>query len=153
MKLSLILSACLLAMLSMQSIYADEYRLGDLQINDPYTRTTPPMVAVAGGFMTVTNNGTEVDTFLGGSAGFVEAVEIHEMAMIDGIMKMRRLENGLQIAPNETVELEPGGYHLMLIKPSEPMKEGDKHKITLSFKQAGDIEVELEVKDISATLE
>ncbi len=153
MKLSLTLSACLLAMLSMQSISADEYRLGHLQINDPYTRTTPPMAAVAGGFMTVTNNGTESDTFLGGSAGFVEAVEIHEMSMADGIMKMRRLENGLQIAPNETVELKPGGYHLMLIKPSEPMKEGDKHKITLSFKQAGDIEVELEVKDISATLE
>lgn len=153
MKLSLTLLACLLAMLSMQSISADEYRLGHLQINDPYTRTTPPMAAVAGGFMTVTNNGTESDTFLGGSAGFVEAVEIHEMSMADGIMKMRRLENGLQIAPNETVELKPGGYHLMLIKPSEPMKEGDKHKITLSFKQAGDIEVELEVKDISATLE
>ena len=153
MKLSLTLLACLLAMLSMQSISADEYRLGHLQINDPYTRTTPPMAAVAGGFMTVTNNGTEGDTFLGGSAGFVEAVEIHEMSMADGIMKMRRLENGLQIAPNETVELKPGGYHLMLIKPSEPMKEGDKHKITLSFKQAGDIEVELEVKDISATLE
>jgi len=131
MKLSLTLLACLLAMLSMQSISADE----------------------AGGFMTVTNNGTESDTFLGGSAGFVEAVEIHEMSMADGIMKMRRLENGLQIAPNETVELKPGGYHLMLIKPSKPMKEGDKHKITLSFKQAGDIEVELEVKDISATLE
>jgi len=153
MKLSLTLLACLLAMLSMQSISADEYRLGHLQITDPYTRTTPPMAAVAGGFMTVTNNGTESDTFLGGSAGFVEAVEIHEMSMADGIMKMRRLENGLQIAPNETVELKPGGYHLMLIKPSEPMKEGDKHKITLSFKQAGDIEVELEVKDISATLE
>jgi len=153
MKLSLTLLACLLAMLSMQSISADEYRLGHLQINDPYTRTTPPMAAVAGGFMTVTNNGTESDTFLGGSAGFVEAVEIHEMSMADGIMKMRRLENGLQIAPNETVELKPGGYHLMLIKPSKPMKEGDKHKITLSFKQAGDIEVELEVKDISATLE
>lgn len=153
MKLSLTLSACLLAMLSMQSISADEYRLGHLQITDPYTRTTPPMAAVAGGFMTVTNNGTESDTFLGGSAGFVEAVEIHEMSMADGIMKMRRLENGLQIAPNETVELKPGGYHLMLIKPSKPMKEGDKHKITLSFKQAGDIEVELEVKDISATLE
>lgn len=153
MKLSLTLSACLLAMLSMQSISADEYRLGHLQITDPYTRTTPPMAAVAGGFMTVTNNGTESDTFLGGNAGFVEAVEIHEMSMTDGIMKMRRLENGLQIAPNETVELKPGGYHLMLIKPSEPMKEGDKHKITLSFKQAGDIEVELEVKDISATLE
>ena len=74
MKLSLTLLACLLAMLSMQSISADEYRLGHLQINDPYTRTTPPMAAVAGGFMTVTNNGTEGDTFLGGSAGFVEAV-------------------------------------------------------------------------------
>lgn len=153
MKLSLTLSACLVAILSVQSIYADEYRLGNLQINEPYTRTTPPMAAVAGGFMTITNSGTEVDTFLGGSASFAEAVEVHEMSMVDGIMKMRRLENGLQISPNEAVELKPGGYHLMLINPSEPMKEGNKHKMTLSFKQAGDIEVELEVKDISATLE
>ncbi|CAA6817956.1 MAG: Unknown protein, partial [uncultured Thiotrichaceae bacterium] len=124
----------------------------DLLIDSPYTRTTPPGSPVAGGFLKITNNGKETDTLIGGSVDFSEAVEVHEMPMVDGVMQMRQLEDGLDIPPGETVELKPGGYHIMFIKLKEQMIEGEKHKATLTFKNAGDIEVEFVVKDISQTM-
>lgn len=134
-------------------LHAEEYTLGDLLIDSPYTRTTPPGAPVAGGFLTITNNGKETDTLMGGTVDFAEAVEVHEMPMIDGVMQMRQLENGLEIPPGETVELKPGGYHIMFIKLKEQMIEGEQHKATLTFKNAGDVEVDLVVKDISQTME
>ncbi|MEZ5536308.1 MAG: copper chaperone PCu(A)C [Thiolinea sp.] len=131
------------------NILAETYTHGDLSIDSPYTRTTPPSAPVAGGFMKITNNGKEADTLIGGRVDFSEVVEIHEMPMIDGVMHMRQLENGLEIPPGETVELKPGSFHVMFIKLKEQMKEGDKHKATLTFEKAGDVEVELEVRDIN----
>lgn len=131
------------------TLQAHEYTHGDLFIDHPYTRTTPPSAPVAGGFMKITNNGKEADTLIGGAVDFSEVVEIHEMPMIDGVMKMRQLEGGLDIPPGETVELKPGGYHVMFIKLKKQMIEGEKHKATLTFAKAGDVEVEFVVKDIS----
>lgn len=130
-------------------LHAEEYTHGDLLIDSPYTRTTPPGAPVAGGFLTITNNGKETDTLMGGTVDFAEVVEIHEMPMVDGVMQMRQLEDGLDIPPGETVELKPGGYHIMFIKLKEQMIEGKTHQATLTFKNAGDIEVELMVQDIS----
>lgn len=134
------------------NLLANEYTQGDLLIDSPYTRTTPPGAPVAGGFMKITNNGKEADTLIGGKVDFAEVVEIHEMPMIDGVMHMRQLENGLEIPPGESVELKPGGFHVMFIKLQEQMKEGDSHKATLTFAKAGDVDVEFIVKDISATM-
>jgi hypothetical protein len=134
------------------NLLANEYTHGGLLIDSPYTRTTPPGAPVAGGFMKITNNGKEADTLIGGKVDFAEVVEIHEMPMIDGVMHMRQLENGLEIPPGESVELKPGGFHVMFIKLQEQMKEGDSHKATLTFAKAGDVDVEFIVKDISATM-
>ena len=143
-----------LVTLSLSStLSADEYTLGDLVIDHPYTRTTPPMAPVAGGFMTITNNGEESATLIGGTVEFAEVVEVHEMKMADNVMKMRRLEDGLEIPAGESVELKPGGYHLMFIKLSEQMKEDERHKATLTFAKAGEVEVEFVVKDISKMME
>lgn len=149
----LLFTACLGLGLLSTSLAAHEYKLGDLLIDHPYTRTTPPMTPVGGGFMSITNNGKESATLVGGTAEFAEVVEVHTMEMVDDVMKMRQLENGLEIPAGETVELKPGGYHLMFIKLSEQMKADDRHKATLKFAKAGEIEVEFVVKDISASME
>ncbi|MEZ5479666.1 MAG: copper chaperone PCu(A)C [Thiolinea sp.] len=129
---------------------AAEYTVGDLLIKDPYTRSTPPGAPVAGGFLSITNNGQEADTLIGGKVGFAETVEVHEMPMIDGVMKMRQLPEGLDIPPGATVELKPGGYHLMFIKLSSALKAGDTQAATLNFAKAGAVEIELPVKDVTA---
>lgn len=147
-----LLATLLITGLLSTNTQAHEYTQGDLLIDHPYTRTTPPGAPVAGGFLKITNNGKETDTLIGGQVDFSEVVEIHEMPMVNGIMQMRQLEDGLEIPPGETVELKPGGYHLMFIKLKEQMKEDDKHTATLTFEKAGDVEVEFMVMDISQTV-
>ncbi len=97
---------------------------GTLQIMDARLRATPPNARVAAGYMNVRNAGADADRLIGGTADFADKVEIHEMSMEGGVMKMRPLSNGLEIAPGETVELAPGGYHLMLTGLNAALQEG-----------------------------
>ena len=75
----------------------------------------------------------------------VKRVEIHEMSMENQVMKMRKLDGGLDIPAGETVELKSGGYHLMFIQPEQPYKEGDKVSATLEFEKAGKVDLEFPV--------
>jgi len=139
---------CLLFGFINTAAVADSYKIGDLVIEKPYARSTPPLAPVGGGFMTIINNGSEADTLKSGKATFSKAFEIHEMSMKNGIMKMAELENGLVIPAGETVVLKPGSYHLMFITLAEQLKPDEKRKATLTFEKAGDIEVDFIVKDI-----
>jgi copper(I)-binding protein len=64
-----------------------------------------------------------------------KTVEIHQMSMENGVMKMRALP-GLDIPAGGSVELKPGGYHLMLIDLRKPLAEGDAIALTLRFQDA-----------------
>ena len=68
--------------------------------------------------------------------------------MDGGIMKMRELAGGLAIEAGKTVDLAPGGYHLMLMELKAPLKSGDKVPVTLTFEKAGKVEVTLDVQGI-----
>ena len=116
-------------------------KAGDLQITAPLIRAMVPGSKVAGGFLTISNNGKDNDRLVGVTTDGVKQVEIHEMAMVDEVMKMRKLENGLAIPAGKTVELKPGGYHLMFIEPAKPYAEGDKVPVTLEFEKAGKVEL------------
>jgi copper(I)-binding protein len=129
---------------------AKTYTAGQLVIEAPWTRVTPGGAQVAGGYLKITNKGAEADRLIGGTLPIAGAVEVHEMAMTDGIMKMRRLEKGLEIKPGQTVELKPGGYHLMFTGLREGLKEGPPVKGTLVFEKAGSVEVEFRVAPIGA---
>jgi periplasmic copper chaperone A len=126
-------------------------KAGDLVITPPWSRATPAGAKVAGGFMTITNNGKTADRLIGGSAELANVFEVHEMSMKDGVMQMRALDKGLEIKPGETVELKPGGYHIMFIDIKKPFAEGEKVKGFLTFERAGRVEVEFKVESRGAT--
>jgi copper(I)-binding protein len=126
------------------------YTIGQLIIEAPWTRATPGGAQVAGGYLKITNKGAEADRLVGGTLPAASAVEVHEMAMAHGIMKMRRLEKGLEIKPGQSVELKPGSYHLMFTGLREGLKEGPPIKGTLVFEKAGSVEVEFRVAPIGA---
>ncbi|MBR1220110.1 DUF1775 domain-containing protein [Bradyrhizobium sp. U87765 SZCCT0131] len=128
----------------------DIYKAGDLTITAPWTRATPGGAKIGGGYLKITNNGKSVDRFVGGSAPFAGRVEIHEMSMTDGVMKMRPLPNGLEIKPGETVELKPGGFHVMFMDLKQPFKQGDSLKTTLEFEKAGKVDVNFSVNGVGA---
>lgn len=124
---------------------------GDLMIATPWTRATPPAAKVAGGYLTVTNNGKSSDKLLGGSFTGGSRIEVHEMSVTDGVMRMRPLNNGLEIKPGATVKLEPGGYHLMLMDLKKPLAKGDKVKVQLQFEKAGKVELDLDVNAVGSS--
>lgn len=129
---------------------ARRYTAGTLVIEAPWTRATPPGARVAGGYLKITNTGREPDRIVGGSLVGAERVEIHEMAMTDGVMRMRQLSQGLEIKPGETVELKPGGYHVMFMGLGSPIAMGAPLRGTLVFEKAGTVSVEFDVAPIGA---
>ena len=130
---------------------AHEYKAGSLQIQHPWSRATPKGATVAGGYMKIVNTGSTSDRLIGGSTVAAPKFEIHEMSMQGGVMKMRMLPNGIEIRPGQTVELKPGGYHLMFVGVTAPLQQGKPVKGTLEFEKAGKIEVEYAVEAIGST--
>ncbi len=141
--------ACLapaLAMALPAAASAHGYVLGALKIGHPWARPTPPGAPTAAGYLTLTNTGAAPDRLLGGSSPMAAGIELHQMSMAGGIMRMRLLRGGLTIPPGATVKLEPGGYHLMMIGPKTMFKIGDDVPATLNFARAGAIKVEFYVQ-------
>ena len=68
------------------------------------------------------------------------------MTQDGGVAKMGPVEGGLVIPPGGTVELKPGGYHLMFIGLKRQPKQGEKFPATLTFEKAGSVKVEFLVE-------
>ena len=130
---------------------AHEFKVGDLQIGHPWTRETPGGAKIAGGYLSVTNNGKEADRLIGGSFEASERLEVHEMKMEGDVMKMRPLADGIDIKPGETIKLAPGGVHLMFLDLKRPLKKDDMVKGQLQFQKAGKVDVEFKVDAIGAS--
>lgn len=127
---------------------AQTYNIGPLKIEVPWTRATPGGAKVAGGYMTITNTGTESDRLIGGTFPLAGRFEVHEMKMVNGVMEMREIDGGLEIPPGQKVELRPGGYHVMFMDLREPLKQGEKLKGQLRFQKAGTLDIEYRVEAI-----
>ena len=134
--------------LTAQVAQAEGYKIGSIEIENPWSRATPAGASVAGGFLRITNKGSAPDRLIGGSSAVSDRFEIHEMAVIDGVMRMRPVKNGLEIKPGETVELKPGSYHVMMMGLKQGLQQGQKVKGTLTFEKAGTIEIEYTVEAI-----
>ena len=129
---------------------AEEVKAGDLIISQAWSRATPGGAKIGGGYLTIENKGTAPDRLIGGSADVAGKVEVHEMAMNNGVMTMRPLEHGLAIEPGKVVKLAPGGYHLMLFNLTGPLKQGEKLPVTLQFEKAGKVTVSFDVEGVGA---
>ncbi|MCC7248356.1 MAG: copper chaperone PCu(A)C [Lysobacter sp.] len=121
-----------------------------LAIENAWTRATPPKAPVAGGFLAVRNDDARADRLLSATSPDAERVEIHEMSMTDGVMRMRKLDDGLEIPAKTSTQLKPGGYHLMFIGPKHPFVRGETVTAMLRFERAGTREVKLEVREMGS---
>ena len=129
---------------------AQDVKAGDLVISQAWSRATPGGAKVAGGYLDIENKGAAADRLVGGSAEVAGKLEVHEMAMNNGVMTMRPLDKGLVIDPGKTIKLAPGGYHLMLMDLKGPLKQGDKVPVTLEFEKAGKVKVLFDVQGVGA---
>ena len=95
-----------------------------------HSRAMLPVAKVGGGYMKLTNNGAD-DRLVSATSDRAGSVEFHEMKMDGGVMQMRELPNGVALPAKDTVELKPGGYHVMFMNVAKPFKEGEMVKATL----------------------
>ncbi|MCL1528569.1 copper chaperone PCu(A)C [Xanthomonas nasturtii] len=119
--------------------------------SDAWSRATPPGAPVAGGYLTLRNQSATPDRLVAVESPASAHVEIHEMRMEAGVMKMRHLEQGLVLPPGEPVVLGPGGMHLMFIAPHAPFEEGKPVVATLVFEHAPRVEVHFAVRPMGVS--
>jgi copper(I)-binding protein len=139
-RLSFVAAALMLA----ASAHAHDYKLGALTVLHPYARFTVPGQTAGGGFLSVENRGA-ADRLVGAGAPVCDRVELHTMHMEGDVMRMRQVD-GIDLPANKTVELAPGGHHLMLMGLKAPLKVGDKFPLKLHFRKAGEVTVEVQVE-------
>lgn len=123
---------------------AHSYHVGELDIAHPWARPLPPVATVGVAYFTVTNKGAADDVLLSAESPIADKVEIHTHVKEGELMKMRQL-NDLTIPAHGEQKLAPGGLHLMLMGLKEVPAEGTQFPVTLHFKEAGKIEVEVAV--------
>lgn len=121
--------------------FAHDYKKGDLLIDHPWARMSPMVAGNGVVFMTIHNHGGQTDRLVKAAATVSEKVELHTHLMEDGVMKMRQIQ-GIDVDPAAPAVLKPGGLHVMLINLKEPLKEGARFPVTLTFQNAGEVMVE-----------
>jgi periplasmic copper chaperone A len=125
---------------------SDAVTAGDLTIRDAWARTMLPGQPTGGGYLTITNKGSAADRLLSVTSDSAGMVEIHSMEMNGNVMVMRPVAGGLEIPPGATVELKPGGLHMMFMSVTKPFKTGATVEVTLTFEKAGTVNVKLPVQ-------
>lgn len=146
MKFLRLLCAALLA--AAASAHAHSYKIGAIDIGHPYARATAPGQPTGGGFLKLSNQG-EADRLLSASADVSDGVELHVMKMEGNVMRMRQVD-AIELPAGQTVELKPGGLHIMFTGLKAPLKEGTSFPMTLRFEKAGEVTVEVKVEKTKA---
>ena len=117
--------------------------LAQVKVEQPWARPTVEGQMAGGAFLKIQNVGG-ADRLLSASSSAAGMVQLHSMAMEGDVMKMREVE-AIDLPAGKTVELKPGGLHLMLMGLKSPLKEGSKVPLTLKFEKAGEVKVEVPV--------
>lgn len=125
--------------------------IGSMVIADGFTRGTAEGAKVGAGYLTIRNTGSTADTLVSVETSVAGRGEIHDMTMTDGVMRMRRLADGIEIPAGGTVALKPGGMHLMFMDLKQRLVEGESITVTLRFKSGAAGDVVLPVQPLGAT--
>ena len=108
--------------------------LAQVTVGEPWVRGTVESQMATGAFMRLT---AATDArLLGARSPVAGIVEIHEMALENNVMRMREISR-LDLPAGRTVELRPGGYHVMLLDLKRTLKPGEEVPITLEIEQGG----------------
>lgn len=122
-----------------------------VSVADPWVRGTVSQQKATGAFMRLTASNDS--RLVSASSPVAGVVEIHEMAIVDNVMKMRQIP-GLDLPVGKAVDLKPGGYHVMLMELKQQLKAGESVPITLVFenkdKKRETIEITAPVRPLNA---
>lgn len=129
--------------------WAGEAAKGDIAVQGAFARATPGAAKNGGAFMTITNKGKDADRLVAASSGVAKIAELHTHIKDGDVMKMRPVGQ-IDVPAGQTVTLQPGGLHVMLMELGQPLKEGGTFPLTLKFEKAGEVEVTVDVQGVGA---
>lgn len=119
-------------------------KTGAIEIQDVHARIMPG-AKVGAAYLRIANAGKEADRLVAVSTPVAGKAELHSVTDDNGVMKMRPVD-GIAVKPGQTVELKPGGLHIMLTDVQGGLKPGDTFPLTLTFEKAG-------AKSVSASVD
>ena len=139
-SVTLLLTAVLAACSGSSGSTTGGMSVGDAWVRNPLTSDQP-----GAAYLVIQNNGA-ADKLLSVSSDIAQTIELHESMESNGMMQMSPVPN-IPVPANSKVELKPGGFHMMLIGLTHPLKTGDKVQLTLNFEKVGKVPVTAEVKE------
>jgi copper(I)-binding protein len=120
-----------------------------VMIIQAFARASATPTAKSGAaYVSLMNHAAEADRLISAATPVAEMAEIHKSDVVDGIMKMQAA-GPLDIPAMGTLEMKPGGYHIMLMGLVAPLKRGDEIQITLTFEKAGQVTVKVPVGEVA----
>lgn len=134
----------LLASATGASATGADAQAGDVHVQDPWARASAGMTAAGAAFMTLRNEGSAPDRLVAASSPVAGRAELHTHIAEGDVMRMRAVDS-IAIPAGTTVELRPGGLHVMLMNLREPLQTDESFPLTLSFENGGDVTVEVSV--------
>jgi copper(I)-binding protein len=130
------------ACLSLTAVAGED---ASLEISGAWVRALPSSQPNTAGYLTLNNRGDTALAVIGANADIAKKVELHTTRQVDGLMRMEPVK-GLALAPGETVELAPGGTHLMLLGLTYMPAPGDEVKLCLQLATGADVCTQAEVR-------
>ena len=124
---------------------AHDFKAGPIRIDHPYARATVPGQPNGGGFLKLSNEGPTADRLVAATSARAGSIELHTMRMEGDVMRMRQVD-AIELPAGASVELKPGGMHLMFIGLKAPLRNGDTFPMTLRFEKAGEVVVTVNVE-------
>ena len=125
---------------------AHGFKAGAISIGHPFAYATPPSASNGAAYLKLANEGSVEDVLLMASGVIADRIEIHQTSLVEGVIKMRPVPEGVAIPAKGQVDFTEGSFHLMLIGLRQPLKEGDRVPLRLAFRDAGDVQIELAIE-------
>ena len=117
----------------------------ELTFNDPWIRGSAPGQKNGAGYLVIENKSNQPAALVSADSDRADRIELHTIVREEGVAKMREVPEIL-VPANDSVTLQPGGYHVMFIGLTQPFKEGESVPVKLNFANGQSVEVSFSVK-------
>lgn len=126
-----IFSNVFMVLMTLSPAMASDLMFGALQF-----RATIGSMPSSAAYLSITNHGGMADRLLAVESSLARKTELHTMDVTNGVMKMRQIDGGIAIPAGKTIQLAPGGFHVMLIDLKAPLNADESYQVTLTFEKA-----------------
>ncbi|WP_020407244.1 copper chaperone PCu(A)C [Hahella ganghwensis] len=129
--------------------FSHDVKEGDIQIDHPWMRMVPVPGMNGAGYMNLVNATDKPDRLIAVKGDWAKKFEIHETRDNNGMMEMSPVPQGVLLPSGERVELQPAGYHVMIMKIERQIRPGERMPVTLVFENAGEIDTFIVAQPLS----